>query len=55
VTRRRVSSIPAAGCKKRANTVPGQKNRCPQGFVAKAGLGTKTGTLGFLNQALCGP
>jgi hypothetical protein len=61
--------------KERANAVPGQKNRRPQGFVAQAGLallllayrplrvcslvaprhaglGTKTGTLGFLNQAL---
>src|SRR5207245_5212802 len=36
--RRRVTSIPAAGCKERANAGHGQKTRRPEGFRAKGRL-----------------
>src|SRR6266478_804718 len=36
--RRRVPSIPAAGCKERANAGHGQKTRRPEGFRAKGRL-----------------
>src|SRR6266702_401871 len=36
--RRRVPSIPAAGCKERANAGHGQKTRRPEGFRGKARL-----------------
>ena len=60
--RRRVPSIPAAGCKERANEPHSQKHRRPEGFRVQAGctlaapgqtgLDAKTGCLRFFRQSL---
>src|ERR1700679_2590620 len=60
--RRRVLSIPRAGCQERANEAHGQKHRCPEGFHVQAGctlaapgqtgLDPKTGCSAFSDSLL---